>query len=134
MLIRMDLQFRQLDSITPGHPEVGVTEGIEVTTGPLGQGTHPFSDRRRIEADSRHRLQGSPTPSDSPLRRPISARPSTRMDSPFSTTTRSTSSAFRALLTGPSYMFTGDGCLMEGMSSEAASLCGSVCPVPRPRR
>ena len=44
--------FRQFDSITPGHPEYGLTPGVDSTSGPLGQESRSGSDgdRRRIPA------------------------------------------------------------------------------------
>ncbi|KAG9234876.1 putative transketolase [Amylocarpus encephaloides] len=84
--------FRTIDSITPGHPEAHDTDGIEVTTGPLGQG---FSNAVGL-AIAQHHAAGE-------FNKP----------------------GF-ALINNYTYTFLGDGCMMEGIASEAASLAGHL--------
>ncbi|KAK4058626.1 Transketolase [Microbotryomycetes sp. JL221] len=84
--------FRQLDSKTPGHPEVHHTDGIEVTTGPLGQG---IANAVGLAIAQAH-VGATFNKEDFPL---------------FDNYT---------------YCFLGDGCLQEGVASEACSLAGHL--------
>ncbi len=83
-------RFRQLDSRTPGHAEVGHTPGVETTTGPLGQGLTNAVGMALAE-----RLLAA------------------EFNRPGHT-----------IVDHRTWVFLGDGCLMEGISHEAASFAG----------
>lgn len=93
--------FRQLGSRTPGHPEYGETAGVELTTGPLGQGfAHGvgMALAGRMTASQFGGDAAAGAPGDADRDRP-----------------------------GRHFVYgvVGDGCLMEGVSSEAASFAGT---------
>ncbi len=96
--------FRSLDSHCPGHPEYRLTSGVEATTGPLGQGV-AMSVGMAMASQWLAARYNQDGPSQGSGGRP----PGNKQFSLFDFDV---------------YAIAGDGCMMEGISSEAASLAG----------
>ena len=86
------MQFRQMDSLTPGHPEYRHTRGVEATTGPLGQGMAMAVGMAMAEKHMAAKYN----------------KDGYKVFDHFT------------------YVLGGDGCMMEGISSEAFSLAGTL--------
>jgi transketolase len=84
--------FRQLDSLTPGHPEYGHTVGVEATTGPLGAGMGMAVGMAMAEAHLAAKFNEDGFP----------------------------------VIDHYTFVLGGDGCMMEGISSETFSLAGTL--------
>ena len=84
--------FRQLHSKTPGHPEYGYADGVETTTGPLGQGVSNAVGMAIAER----------------------------------TLAATFNKPGHSIVDHHTYVFMGDGCLMEGLSHEACAMAGTL--------
>ncbi len=93
--------FRQLGSKTPGHPELGYAPGVETTTGPLGQGLTNAVGMALAEK--------------------LLAKEFNRKTDKKG----KTAAVEHTIVDHHTYVFMGDGCLMEGISHEAAALAGA---------
>ncbi len=89
-------RFRQLHSKTAGHPEVGITPGVETTTGPLGQGIANAVGMALAEK---------------------------LLAAEFN---RDVEDGTFTIVDHHTYVFLGDGCMMEGISHEACALAGTL--------
>ena len=92
-------QFRHLGSKTPGHPEYGVTPGVDVSTGPLGQG---FASAVGMAIAEK------------------------MLEEQYKFPKEMHNEQDRSLFDYKIYVLAGDGDLMEGISYEAASLAGTL--------